>query len=144
VARIPPEGGPGRRCLHFNVSEPGLEGLAAAVGSDANNVAHELIDERIKAKADSQPRDSHVARMAALYVDVDEHTKIWNRPTNVTPAESGLLLQDVANDYAPRFVNLQSPPDERYEELKRAYLAWPDHPTLPEPARPDLSHLSLL
>jgi AbiV family abortive infection protein len=128
--------------LHFDASAPGLEGLHAHPQSPEFQKAHALLDERMRQKAERQPKTTHLTRMSALYVDIDEGTKTWKRPGEITPGAAGLLLQEIANDYSHRYSYLANPNDY-YREPFEAFLAWDARPTLPEPVSPDLSQVAL-
>jgi AbiV family abortive infection protein len=133
---------PAGMTLYFNASAPGLEGLHADPQSPEFKKAHALLDQRMQQKAQAQPKSTHAARMTALYVDVDDVTKAWNRPADVTAGMAGLLMQEVANDYAHRFSYLANPNDY-FREPVQAFLAWDDRPSLPEPVWADLSNVVL-
>jgi len=128
--------------LHFDASAPGLEGLHANPQSTEFQKAHAILDERMRQKAERQPKTTHLTRMSALYVDIDEGTKAWKRPAEITAGAAGLLLQEIANDYSHRYSYLLNPNDY-YREPFEAFLAWDARPTLPEPVWPDLSHVAL-
>lgn len=133
---------PAGMSLQYNANAPGLEGLHADAQSTEFQEAHAILDKRMRRKAKRQPAHTHSTRTAALYVDVDPATKMWNRPADITPATAGMLLQDVANDYAHRYSYIHNPNDY-YREPFQSFLAWAERPTLPEPVWPNLSHVVL-
>jgi AbiV family abortive infection protein len=133
---------PAGMSLHFDASAPGLEGLHAHPRSPEFKKAHAILDERMKQKAEAQPKRTHVTRMSALYVDFDEATKSWNRPTDIAAGSAGLLLQEIANDYSLRY-SYMAVPNDYYREPFESFHAWAGRPTLPEPIWPDLSQMVL-
>jgi len=133
---------PAGMSLHFNASAPGLEGLNAHPQSPEFQKAHAILDERMRQKGERQPQTTHLTRMSALYVDVDEDTKAWKRPAKTTAGAGGLLLQEIASDYSHRYSYLANPNDY-YREPFEAFLAWDARPTLPEPVWPTLSQVAL-
>jgi AbiV family abortive infection protein len=131
---------PGGISIRFNAQVPELEGW-----QDPNHPNHlqaqTILHERIMRKETAQPARTHAARFAALYVDVDE-ARQWNRPSETTQGESGLLLNEIANDYAHKYGNQVAAP-EFYENAFEAFKRWEGAPTLPVPTWPDLTGVAL-
>jgi AbiV family abortive infection protein len=97
--------------------------------------AEKVIQTAIASLARRAPHSRHMARMRALFVDLQESGSDWSRPSQVTQGEAKKLLDDAANDYAgqrDRFdpARLREMGDAT---LAEALEALKDRPELPQP-----------
>ena len=73
--------------------------LVTEVGSTAWVTAEQMARRSVAAKRKRDPEARHSARMATLYVDLDDAAK-WRRPIHWSQSEAHKLIVDATNDYA--------------------------------------------
>jgi hypothetical protein len=95
----------------------------------------EAIKKMDETKFKRTPKDCHLTRMKALYVDLNNTGTASNRPCEISARESTDCLMDAANDYAVQQANLRIGVVK--PNLTAALDAWPERPELPQPSRPD-------
>ncbi len=90
-----------------------------------------IISARMAKKAEDLPGDTHKARFAALYVDVNKNGT-WNRPCHLDAKASAERLYETLNDYVRVLDCIRCPQQSgRCMELAKALAAWPGRPSLP-------------
>ena len=101
----------------------------------AFEMARQLWGALTKRRLKEIPDEQHRARMAALYVDIADDGRQWNRPCKTEKEFAHGSLEDAMNDYGQRRGNLLTPALLQVldPELSAALEAWPD--------KPDLAHL---
>jgi AbiV family abortive infection protein len=104
-------------------------------GSPAYIQAEEEIKKLDETTIKRTPKQRHLSRMKALYVDLNDTGTSWNRPCELFARQSEDCLTHAANDYAVQQGNLQS--GMVNPNLGAALEAWPERPELPRPVWPD-------
>ncbi len=101
--------------------------------------AEKIIQTALKSLAKRAPDDRHVARMQALYVDLQDSGLDWSRPSELSQDNAKKLLTDVANDYAVQRSNLDLDLLRGLGDpkLTGALEAWQERSALPEPVWPE-------
>jgi AbiV family abortive infection protein len=123
---------------YFEDQDPELTKLKAELDPATYQRRHErIISKRMERKAKTAHKDTQAFRERALYVDLIGDTTNWSRPASVTAKEAFGLLQEVTNDYLRAFATIRDRLPGRDAELGKAFDAWPDHPSLPEPLPPE-------
>ena len=104
-------------------------------GSPAYIKAEEEIKKLDETKIKRTPKDRHLTRMKALYVDLNDTGAVWNRPCEISARQSIDCLTHAANDYAVQQANLRIGVVK--PNLAGALEAWPERPELPQARWPD-------
>ena len=81
------------------------------------------------------PKNRHLSRMKALYVDLNDTGTSWNRPCALSARQSKDCLTHAATDYAIQQDNLRR--GMVNPNLAAALKAWLERPKLPRPVWPD-------
>jgi hypothetical protein len=78
------------------------------------------------------PTERHQARMAAIYVDITDDERDWDRPCTMDRDAAYQEINHAMNDYRMRMGDLNTPQILRIKdaELEAALQAWPDRPVL--------------
>src|SRR5262249_913403 len=97
--------------------------------------AKKAIEKIDKTTIKRTPKNRHLTRMKALYVDLNDTGAVWNRPYEISARQSIDCLMHAANDYAGQQDRLQRGMVDA--SLGAALEAWPERPELPRPVWPD-------
>ena len=111
--------------------------LVEETGSPGWSRANQVGKQAAAAKRKRDPGARHSARMACLYVDLDE-TMTWQRPIHWSQAEAQNLMFDAITDYACERDRLESFAAD-YPEMSRARAGLAPEFQLPVPPRPRLT-----
>jgi AbiV family abortive infection protein len=69
-------------------------------GTAEYELAQKNIDQKLNNIAVAQPKDRHDTRIEAVYVDLNDDGKSWQRPRSFTRQEAFQRVNDAANDYS--------------------------------------------
>lgn len=100
---------------------------------EANKQLNEITDQQKK----RTPKDRHMVRLRALYVEPNDSGTDWNKPQEKSQDEARVFLVDAVNDYAGEYDRIQNGAIQLTDsELFQALQEWAERPKLPLPEWP--------
>jgi len=106
-------------------------------GSEEYEEAQRLIDESAERRKEELPDSRHQLRLSTLYVGPNSDGSGWERPQDQAGEDARHEVWDAVNDYSLVYDRLiRGNEGPLPSKIRAAFLAWSNHPTIPEPVRP--------
>ena len=100
------------------------------VGTPEHAALDAYVNDIMRRKSKSEPKRRHRARMAAVYVDIDDTGRRWACPKDVDRKTALDDLFHAVNDYSGAREAITQPSNPLCKELASALAAWPERPDL--------------